>query len=212
MAFDHLREEYAGTPLDEAEVASDPIEQLRRWMSDAEAADVDMANAMTLATVGADRKPSARIVLLKDLTPEGLSFFSNYDSRKGRELEDNPFAAAVFYWQPLSRQVRVEGSVVRLGDAESDAYFTTRPRESNLSAIASAQSNVVSSRAVLEERLAKVASEIGSADLQRPPHWGGYRLLPTRFEFWQGRENRLHDRLQYEIVTDISWTVSRLFP
>lgn len=206
--FEHLRQEYAGTPLTKRNVDPDPIAQFRRWFSEAEAAGVPMANGMTLATVGADGQPSARIVLLKAVDERGFSFVTNYDSRKGVELAANPCAALLFWWAALHRQVRVEGAVEKLPAAESDAYFAARPRTSNVSALASEQSRPVESREALEARVAQVPA----GELSRPAHWGGYVLRPDRLELWQGRADRLHDRLEYHRGEDGTWTIRRLCP
>jgi pyridoxamine 5'-phosphate oxidase len=210
--FARLREEYAGEPLDEATASGDPIEQFERWFEEAVAAGVGIANGMVLATVGGDGQPSARVVLLKSFDHRGFVFFSNYDSRKGRDLEANPRASVVFWWQPLARQVRVEGRVMRTSEAESDAYFATRPREANLGAMASRQSRVVSDRAELEGEVTRAAGAWDGRALERPAHWGGYRLLPRSLEFWQGRPDRLHDRLRYSLGEDLVWRIERLAP
>jgi len=170
-------------------------------------------NACTLATAGADARPSARVVLLKGFDAEGFSFFTNYDSRKGRELADNPQAAIVFWWPELERQVRIEGSVTPLSDGESEAYFRERPRGSQLGAWASAQSSEISSRSDLEDRLRQIDAEYAGRDVPRPPRWGGYRLAPVAMEFWQGRPDRLHDRLAYQRAGgDATWHRRRLAP
>lgn len=209
--FEALREEYEGTPLDEAALAASPIEQFERWFADAAAAGVQVANGMTLATVDEHGAPSARVVLLKGVDARGFVFFTNYESRKGRALESTGRAALVFWWPPLSRQVRVEGSVERVSAAESDAYFATRPRESNLGAMASPQSRPVENRAWLSERVAEVRRAWDGKPLERPVHWGGYRVVPHMVEFWQGRRDRLHDRLCYLREAE-SWKIVRLAP
>lgn len=213
MGFDHLRQEYEGRALDEAEAAADPVMQLQRWLDEAVAAGLPLANGMTLATATADGQPSARIVLLKEIDDRGVVFYTSYDSRKGQELSANPRAAAVLWWAPLHRQIRVEGRVEVVARDESDAYFATRPRASNLSAMASPQSQVVADRASLERRVDELAARWQGRDLVRPEQWGGYRLVPDRFEFWQGRADRLHDRLRY--VRDGAggrWRIERLAP
>jgi pyridoxamine 5'-phosphate oxidase len=213
MGFDHLRQEYEGRALDEAEMAADPVVQVRRWLDDAVAAGLPIANGMTLATASAHGQPSARIVLLKEIDDRGVVFYTSYDSSKGQELAANPRAAAVLWWAPLHRQIRVQGRVQRVSAAESDAYFATRPRASNLSAMASPQSQVVADRAALEARVAELAAEWQGRDLVRPASWGGYRLVPDSFELWQGRGDRLHDRLRY--VRDGAggaWRIERLAP
>ncbi|MEM9489378.1 MAG: pyridoxamine 5'-phosphate oxidase [Myxococcota bacterium] len=212
--FADLREEYAGAPLDEAEAGLDPLVLFARWFDQAVAAGLRLANGMTLATVASDGRPSARIVLLKGYDPRGFVFYSNYDSRKGRELAANPHAALLFWWQSLERQIRIEGAVEQLSEEDSDAYFATRPLASNLSAIASPQSRAVPDRQWLVDRVAAVAREQDEGDLVRPENWGGLRLRPSRFEFWQGRPDRLHDRLVYERTGDSDpvWQRQRLAP
>lgn len=200
--------------LDERDVAAHPIRQFQLWFDEVLASGMPMAEAMTLCTASKDGKPSGRMVLLKGVNESGFVFYTNYGSRKARELDDNPFAALVFYWEPLERQVRVEGSVSRISAAESDKYFQSRPRESQLGAIASPQSEVIESRSVLEDRYRQLEEQFsGEAELiKRPDHWGGYRVAPTRVEFWKGRPGRLHDRLLYELQPDGNWTISRLAP
>lgn len=209
-----LRQEYARAELTHAHVADDPLDQFRTWFDEALDADVEEPNAMTLATAGADGTPSARIVLLKGLDARGFQFYSNYESQKGTELSQNPHAALVFWWAPLERQVRIEGRVDRLPDDESTEYFHSRPRGSQLGAWASPQSQVVDDRAELEENLASVQAEYEDDDpIPRPPHWGGYVVRPTQIEFWQGRPNRLHDRLRYRRADEQDdWTLERLAP
>lgn len=200
--------------LEERNVDGNPIRQFQLWFDEALACGMPMADAMTLCTATTDGRPSARMVLLKGVDESGFVFYTNYRSRKAIELEANPFAALVFYWEPLERQVRVEGRVSRISPAESDSYFQTRPRDSQLGAIASPQSEVIESRAVLEERYRELENEFGdeSRPVERPPHWGGYRLQPDRIEFWKGRPGRLHDRLLYEVQPDGVWIISRLAP
>lgn len=210
MGFDELREEYEGRELDETDVAADPFVQFRTWFDQAVNSALPLANGMTLATCDRHGQPSSRVVLLKDID-HGLVFYSNYDSRKGREIAANPRAALLFWWQALHRQVRVEGIVEQISAAESDAYFESRPRESNLSAMASAQSQVVSDRKALEKAVATLREQLEGRELERPGVWGGYRLVPRRFEFFQGRADRLHDRLRYQRRGD-AWTVARLNP
>jgi pyridoxamine 5'-phosphate oxidase len=197
--------------LRRADLAADPLEQFRRWFEEAAAA-VETSEAMALATATEDGAPSLRMVLLKGFDERGLVFFSHYTSRKGRELKANPHAALLLHWSPLGRQVRVEGRVERLPEDESDAYSATRPRGAQLGALASLQSEPLASRDELENRLAEIESEHGDQPVPRPPTWGGYRVVPDAWEFWQHRESRLHDRFRYERQPDGAWTIERLFP
>ena len=209
MNIADLRQEYMRESLDEAGVARDPLEQFTRWFDEAVKAEHPMLNAMTLATVSAEGRPSARIVLLKGVDNGGFVFFTNYKSRKGRELTANPSAALVLYWSELEREVRIDGRVKKITAVESDAYFASRPLGSRHAAIASAQSEVVADRALLEAHFAE-AAKTGN-DPARPAHWGGYRLVPDEIEFWQGRPNRLHDRVLYTRKAR-NWTIERLAP
>lgn len=196
--------------LAEADAHADPLEQFERWFKDALAAQLPLANAMTLATVSADGAPDARIVLLKGMDGGGFVFYTNYDSRKGLQLASRPGACMVFLWTQLERQVRVEGTVEKVSSADSDSYFATRPVGSRLSARASAQSSVVSGRETLEKAMQEQKRQFGE-NPPRPGNWGGYRLMPSRIEFWQGRENRLHDRLLYTRGAG-GWKIERLAP
>lgn len=198
--------------LDERNVDANPIRQFQLWFDEAMGHELPLAEAMTLCTATTDGRPSARIVLLKGFAESGFVFYTNYRSRKARELDVNPFAALVFYWEPLERQVRVEGKVSRISVDESDKYFQTRPRESQLGAIASPQSEVIASREVLEQEFKELEEKYSDRRIERPSHWGGYRLVPERIEFWKGRPGRLHDRLLYELQADGSWKRSRLAP
>ncbi|MBA3514655.1 MAG: pyridoxamine 5'-phosphate oxidase [Pyrinomonadaceae bacterium] len=198
--------------LDEKTVARDPLVQFQHWLNDAIAAGLSLPEAMTLATSTREGKPSARLVLLKLADERGFVFFTNYGSNKARDLDANPFAALVFYWPQLERQVRIEGSVERISAAESDEYFKTRPRESQLGALSSPQSKVVENREVLEQRFHELDEMYGDRGVERPAHWGGYRLKPGRVEFWKARPSRLHDRILYEQHSDGDWSIHRLAP
>lgn len=207
-----LRVEYRRGRLLEAEADADPMVTFAAWFAEAQEAGVYEPNAMTLATADAAGRPSARVVLLKGVDARGFTFFTNYASRKGQELAANPWAALCFWWGPLERQVRVEGPVEPISAAESDDYYRSRPRGARLGAWASAQSQVISGRQVLEQRLAQLEAEYAGQEPPRPPYWGGYRLLPSAIEFWQGGLNRLHDRLHYTRRADAAWRLERLSP
>jgi pyridoxamine 5'-phosphate oxidase len=210
MKITDLRQEYMRTGLAEADAHADPLVQFQRWFEDAQAAQLPLANAMTLATVSPAGAPAARVVLLKGLDGGGFVFYTNYASRKGRELAAQPRACLVFLWSDLERQVRVEGRVEKVAPADSDAYYASRPLGARLSAWASAQSEPVGGRGALERSLEEMARRHGEHP-PRPPHWGGYRLLPEAIEFWQGRANRLHDRLLYRRA-GASWKIERIAP
>ena len=207
-----LRRVYALRGLSETDVDADPFKQFQAWFSDALAAHLIEPNAMILATATKDGRPSARAVLLKGIDERGFVFYTNYESRKGQELAENPWAALVFLWEELERQIRIEGRVEKCSEEESDAYFRSRPLGSRLSASLSHQSEVINSREVLEHRLQELMVENANGDVPRPPYWGGYRLSPTSIEFWQGRPNRLHDRLRYRLLHDGRWLLERLSP
>ena len=199
-------------PLNEADVAEDPFAQFGTWMNAALDAGLAFPNAMTLATATSDGHPSARTVLLKGFDERGFVFFSNYKSSKGKQLESNPHAALVFYWFELERQVRITGRVERVPEGESDEYFASRPPGSRISAWASRQSEVIEDRSTLERAAADVRGRYAEGDIPRPPHWGGYRLEPDEVEFWQGRADRLHDRLRYRRAPEGVWLLERLSP
>jgi len=235
MLIANLRREYSLTGLYRHDLDADPIVQFKAWFDQAAGArrsgrvrsfliclykvfsgmgvsQATEANAATLATVGGDRIPSARIVLLKGVDERGFIFFTNYESRKGHELTANPHAALVFYWANQERQVRISGTVQKIPHAESEAYFKTRPRASRLGAWASQQSEPVESRSTLEERWKELEAKFPGEEIPMPPHWGGYVLAPARIEFWQGRPGRLHDRFEYQKQIDGSWSIERLCP
>jgi len=199
-------------PLFEHDPPEDPIAEAERWLRDAERDGVPQPDAMALATASADGEPSARMVLLKGVDDRGFVFYTNLESRKGRDLAENPRAALILYWNALRRQVRVTGAVERISEEESDAYFATRPYGSRIAAKASRQSSAIPSRAVLEEEYARLDRAYAGGDVPRPPDWGGYRVVPGTVEFWLGRENRLHDRVRYARRGDGSWASERLAP
>jgi pyridoxamine 5'-phosphate oxidase len=211
MSIAHLRKDYTLHGLSESDVDVDPLRQFQVWFHAALAANLLEPNAMTLATATKDGKPSARTVLLKGFDERGFVFYTNYESRKGHELAENPQAALVFRWAELERQVRIEGLVEKCSAVESDAYFHSRPVGSQLGACVSQQSQVIDSREVLESRLEELMLENANREVARPAYWGGYRLIPTSLEFWQGRPNRLHDRLRYRL-DDGRWLLERLSP
>ncbi len=206
-----LRKSYERAELDESASHANPTQQFSRWLDEAIAAKVPEPNAMTLATVGPNGRPSTRVQLIKGLDARGIVWFTNYHGRKGRELDINPFAALQFHWVELERVVRIEGRAEKISAEESDAYFHSRPLDSRIGAWASPQSEVISSRAVLVANAAKYAAQF-LLNPPRPPHWGGYRLQADTWEFWQGRKSRLHDRLRYRQATDGNWLRERLAP
>jgi len=207
-----LRNEYAAHGLRRADLHSDPLQQFGAWFAAALAADIRDVNAMSLATSTPDGKPSVRIVLLKGFDERGFAFFTNYDSEKGCQLEANPYAALVFYWVQLERQVRISGAVEKTSREDSAAYFHSRPVGSRLGAWASKQSEIVDARQILDTRLTEMTERFENGDVPLPPHWGGYRVKPDKFEFWQGRPNRLHDRFRYSRQSDGAWQIDRLAP
>jgi pyridoxamine 5'-phosphate oxidase len=207
-----LRKEYSRQILSESSVASDPFRQFQEWWRDAMNSQIIEPNAMTLATSSGDGIPAARIVLLKSVDEKGFIFFTNYNSFKGQQLEENPRACLVFFWKELERQVRITGLVEKTTAKESDAYFKTRPEGSKIGAWASPQSKIIPGRDWLEEEEKNFRKQFDGKPVERPPHWGGFRVRPISIEFWQGRPNRLHDRIQYDLKGDGSWEITRLAP
>lgn len=206
-----LRTMYIGEPLNETDIPAEPFLLFEQWLELAVTSNLPEPNAVFLATAALDAKPSARVVLLRGVDERGLVFFTNYASRKGKELKDNPFAALVFFWQPLHRQIRIEGRVERVNAQESDTYFASRPRGSQLASAASPQSQVIPNRQFLQERVQELDAKYPKQVL-RPAQWGGFRVIPDVFEFWQGRENRMHDRLRYTRGVNTMWKRERLAP
>lgn len=213
LSLEDLREEYRQGALDEVNCDSNPIEQFRRWMQEARTAQLKEPNAMTLATATTDGRPSGRIVLLKEVLPDGFVFYTNYTSRKGQEMEANPYVALTFYWGELERQVRVEGQISKVSREKSKTYFQGRPKGSRLGALVSHQSEILPSRKPLEAKLEELLLQYAdSDDVPAPDWWGGYSVRPEAIEFWQGRENRLHDRLLYRRTHEDNWVIERLSP
>jgi len=210
MNIADLRKSYEKAELSEDASASDPLKQFERWLNEAIHSEVPEPNAMTVATVASNMRPSTRVVLIKGYDERGIVWYTNYDSRKGQELAGNPFAALQFHWVELERVVRIEGRMEKISDAESDAYFHSRPLDSRIGAWASPQSQVIDGRTVLVTNAAKYAAQF-MLNPPRPPHWGGYRLVPDEWQFWQGRRSRLHDRLRYRI-NEGDWLRERLAP
>jgi pyridoxamine 5'-phosphate oxidase len=211
MSISSIRKDYQLQSLSESDVKQDPIGQFGKWWDEAIASSIDEVNAMTLSTVTAEGKPSARIVLLKGFDERGFVFFTNYESNKGAQLTANPFASLVFFWKELERQVRIEGICEKVSEQESDDYFHSRPIGSQLGACASPQSRVIESRRVIENNLEKLQDQYRDMEIPRPAHWGGYRVVPQAIEFWQGRSSRLHDRIKYTKENQ-SWKIVRLAP
>lgn len=208
----NLRQNYTRFGLKETDAHRDPLQQFKTWFEEAIAAEVPDANAMTLATATPEGKPTARIVLLKGLDDRGFVFYTNYNSKKGQQLQVNPSASLVFWWQPLERQVRIDGRVEKTSEEESDLYFASRPLGSQLGAWASEQSLTIGNREILEERFRDFEAKYSEVEIPRPPHWGGFRVIPEAIEFWQGRPSRLHDRLSYRLQGDRTWHRERLAP
>jgi pyridoxamine 5'-phosphate oxidase len=207
-----IRKDYKLQTLSENEVAADAIAQFDQWWHEALKSELEEVNAMTLATASANGIPDARIILLKGYDKKGFIFFTNYQSNKGKELEQNPNACLVFFWAALERQVRITGTVEKISAAESDAYFTSRPAGSRMGAWASPQSEVIAKRAIIEDNLKDIEQRFNDGIIPRPPHWGGYIVKPVQIEFWQGRASRLHDRIRYTLQVDSSWLIERLAP
>lgn len=207
-----IRKDYQLQSLLETDVADNPFEQFKRWWDDAIKSELDEVNAMTLATASATGMPSARIVLLKSVSADGFVFFTNYNSHKGKELLENPFGCLVFFWKELERQIRITGTIEKVSAAESDEYFYSRPVGSRIGAWASPQSSVIPARETIETNIERYEQEFAGTEIARPPHWGGYIVKPTLIEFWQGRPNRLHDRIQYTKLQQGSWKFDRLAP
>ncbi len=210
MSIADIRKDYQLKSLSELEVNSNPFSQFSSWWDDAVQSEIDEVNAMTLSTITNEGRPSSRIVLLKGFDAKGFIFFSNYNSSKAQQISSNSHVSLLFFWKELERQIRIDGVCSKVSAEESDAYFHSRPIGSRLGAWASPQSEKIKDREVLVQRLASVTQEFG-LDVPRPPHWGGYHVVPTRIEFWQGRSNRLHDRILYE-QQELSWQISRLAP
>ena len=206
-----LRKNYTQAGLLESEIVANPFEQFKLWFEQAVAADILEPNAMTVATVTDEGKPSARIVLLKDFDDRGFVFYTNYNSQKGVELQNCPHAALVFLWGDLERQVRIEGKIEFVSESEATGYFHSRPASSQLGAWASDQSTVIADRSILEQKLQQLAAQYQDLQIPKPPHWGGVRVIPQEIEFWQGRPSRLHDRLRYQLVEG-KWQIDRLAP
>ena len=207
-----LRKNYKYSELLENSVNKNPVDQFDLWMSEAVESEIEEPNAMTLATANENGIPSARIVLLKDVNEKGFVFFTNYDSRKGKELTANPHAALVFLWKELERQIRIEGTVEKLPAEASSIYFSSRPKESQIGALVSAQSSIITDRIALDSKLIKLTEEYKDTSIPRPDFWGGFVVISKRIEFWQGRPNRLHDRILYTKTSENDWNISRLSP
>lgn len=206
-----FRQEYSGQPVDLHQMAPDPFTQFKTWFEEAAAAGVKEPNAMTLATADDHGRPSSRVVLLKDYNNKGFTFFTNYNSRKGRDISENPYVSLLFFWFQQQRQIRIDGIAEKTSEDESDKYFQSRPFRSQVAAIVSSQSNVIASRDVLDSSFLAHLEQCKESEIKRPPHWGGYRIIPDSFEFWQGQADRLHDRIRYRIDNEV-WIRERLSP
>jgi pyridoxamine 5'-phosphate oxidase len=207
-----IRREYMRESLSESDVHSDPFRQFDRWWAEALKADIDEVNAMTLSTLSTSGFPGSRIVLLKGYDDHGFVWYTNYESRKGRELTEHPKASLLFFWKELERQIRIEGVCERVSSEESDTYFNARPEGSRIGAWASPQSKTIESREILDRNIAEISERFSDTPIYRPPHWGGYRLKPVMLEFWQGRPSRLHDRIRYDLQDGEGWKLTRLAP
>ena len=207
-----IRTDYMLKSFDEKDAKANPFDQFDIWWQDAITSNIDEVNALNLCTVNADGKPSGRIVLLKGYDRNGFVFFTNYQSRKGQELLTNPYACMIFFWKELERQVRIDGRIEKVSSEENDTYFFSRPEGSQVGAWSSPQSSVIENRQVIEDNVKHYQEVFSNKPITRPPHWGGYRLIPSQIEFWQGRSSRLHDRLQYSLTEDGNWQLVRLAP